>query len=106
MLLRELEPEKYWSMPSTYSREKRELEIQKMIDSGMYYYQLKTDGNYCAFICDFDGDKRLISRGVSKVSGEYGRLEDKVFFYESIVAAFILITAWINKSAQYCVAAN
>lgn len=88
MLLRELEPEKYWSMPSTYSREKRELEIQKMINSGMYYYQLKTDGNYCAFICDFDGDKRLISRGVSKVSGEYGRLEDKVFFYESIAAIF------------------
>lgn len=88
MLLRELDPERYWSMPSTYTREKRDLEIEKMIDSDMYYYQLKTDGNYAAFICDFDGDKRLISRGVSKVTGEYGRLENKVFFYDAIAAAF------------------
>ena len=88
MLLRELEPEKYWSLPSTYTKEKRELEINSMIDSGQYYYQLKTDGNYSAFICDFDGDKRLISRGISKVTNEYGRLEDKVFFYNAIATAF------------------
>lgn len=88
MLLRELEPEKYWSMPASYSKEKKELELDHMIDSGEYYYQLKTDGNYSAFICDFDGDKRIISRGISKVSGEYGRLEDRVFFFDAIKQAF------------------
>lgn len=88
MLLRELEPEYYWSFSSSYSKEKRELEISNMIDDGNYSFQLKTDGNYSAFICDFDGDKRLISRGVSKVTGEYGRLEDKVFFFNDVVAAF------------------
>lgn len=88
MLLRELEPERYWSMPASYSKEKRENEISKMITGGNYYYQLKTDGNYSAFICDFDGDKRLISRGISKVTSEYGRLEDKVFFFNDIAAAF------------------
>ena len=60
MLLRELAPEKYWSFPSSYSKEKRETEIQNMILSGKYYYQLKTDGNYSAFICDFDGEKSII----------------------------------------------
>lgn len=88
MLLRELEAEKYWSFPSSYSKEKRESEINNMILRGDHYYQLKTDGNYSAFICDFDGDKRLISRGISKVTGEYGRLEGQVFFYDLVAAAF------------------
>lgn len=88
MLLRELQPEKYWSFPSSYSKEKREIEIQQMINSGNYYYQLKTDGNYSAFICDFDGDKRIISRGKSTVTGEFSRLEDKLFFFDAVAAAF------------------
>lgn len=88
MLLRELEPEKYWSFPSSYSQEKREAELNKMILNGNYYYQLKTDGNYSSFICDFDNDKRLISRGLSTVTKEYGRLEDKVFFYDKVAKVF------------------
>lgn len=88
MLLRELEPEKYWSFPSSYSKEKRESEIRNMILDGKHSFQLKTDGNYSAFICDFDGEKRLISRGISKVTSEYGRLEDQVFFFDSIAKAF------------------
>ena len=88
MLLRELEPERYWAMPPSYSKEKRELEIQSMINNGNYFYQLKTDGNYSAFICDFDNEKRIISRGVSKVTGEYGRLEDKLFFFNDIAKVF------------------
>ena len=88
MLLRELEPEKYWSFPSSYSKEKRESEIRKMILYGNHSFQLKTDGNYSAFICDFDGEKRLISRGVSKVTAEYGRLEDQVFFFDAIASVF------------------
>lgn len=88
MLLREMPPEHYWSFPASYSKEKRELEINYMILSGKYYFQKKTDGNYSAFICDFDGEKRIISRGISKVTGEYGRLEDKLFFYDAVAAAF------------------
>ena len=88
MLLRELEPERYWSFPSSYSKEKRELEIEKMMRDGNHYYQLKTDGNYSAFICDFDGDKRMITRGTSTVTKEYGRIEDKLFFYNDIANAF------------------
>ena len=88
MLLRELPPEKYWSFPASYTKEKRELEIQQMIAKGNYYYQLKTDGNYSAFICDFDGDKRIISRGKSTVTGEFSRLEDKLFFFDAVAVAF------------------
>lgn len=88
MLLRELEPEKYWSFPSSYSREKRELELNNIIASGLYSFQLKTDGNYSAFICDFDGDKRIISRGMSTVTHEYGRIEDRLFFFDAVATTF------------------
>lgn len=88
MLLRELEVEKYWAFPPSYDATKRELELAQMIKSGNYYLQLKTDGNYGAFICDFDGDKRFISRGISTVTKEYGRLEERLFFYDAIAAAF------------------
>ena len=87
-LLRKLEPEKYWSHPNSYSKEKREAEIQSMIMDGRHYYQLKTDGNYSAFICDFDGEKHIISRGKSTSTGEYCILEDRLFFFESVAAAF------------------
>lgn len=86
-LLRELPPEKYWSFPASYSKDKSKFEIESMISSG-YYFQEKTDGNYSAFICDFDGDKRIISRGISTVTKEYGRLEDKLFFFDAVAAAF------------------
>lgn len=88
MLLRELEVEKYWSFPSSYGKEKRDNEISSMILRGNYYWQLKTDGNYSAFICDFDGDKRIISRGISKVTHEFGRLENKLFFFDDVAKVF------------------
>lgn len=88
MLLRELEPELYWSFPNSYSKDKRELEISRMMQDGKHYYQEKTDGNYSAFICDFDGDKRIISRGTSTKTKEYGRIEDRLFFFESVAKVF------------------
>lgn len=105
MLLRNLEPEKFWSLPAAYTKEKRELEINHMINSGNYSWQKKIDGNYSAFICDFDGDKRLISRGISKVTGEYGRLEEKVFFFSDIAAVFnkptrIMGEIWLENAVD------
>lgn len=97
MLLRELEPEKYWSFPSSYSKEKRQMELDKMIASGLYSFQLKTDGNYSSFICDFDDDKRIISRGVSTVTKEYGRIEDRLFFFDAVAAAFSKPTRIIGE---------
>ena len=88
MLLRELEPERYWSFPASYTKEKREIELNHMIDAGDFSFQLKTDGNYSAFICDFDGEKSIISRGVSTVTNEYSHLEDKLFFFDALAAAF------------------
>lgn len=105
MLLREMEPERYWAFPSSYSKEKRENEIAKMILDGAHSFQEKTDGNYSSFICDFDGEKRLISRGISKTTSEYGRLETKVFFFDDMAAAFdkptrIMGEIYLNKGVD------
>ena len=87
-LLRKLDVEKYWSFPTSYSQEKRENEIKAMIMDGRHYYQLKTDGNYSAFVCDFDGEKHIISRGKSTVTGEYCLLEDRLFFFDAVAKVF------------------
>jgi hypothetical protein len=87
-LLRKLDVEKYWSFPTSYSQEKRENEIKAMIMDGRHYYQLKTDGNYSAFVCDFDGEKHIISRGKSTVTDEYCLLEDRLFFFNAVAKVF------------------
>ena len=96
-LLRELEPERYWSFPSSYSKERREEEISRMIEFGKYSYQLKTDGNWASFIVDFDKDKSVITRGISKKTGEYGRVEEHLFFFDALAAAFDKPTRLIGE---------
>lgn len=88
MLLRELEAEKYWSFPASYSKEKRESEINKMILSQNYFYQLKTDGVLGTYITDFDGEKTMLGRGVSKVTHERTRYEDNLFFFGDMADCF------------------
>ena len=97
MLLRDIEVERYWYMPASYTKERRELEIDKMIMSGNYAFQLKTDGNYGALVCDFDGEKMLLGRGISKVSGTYTHYEDNVFFFDAFAATFNKPTRLIGE---------
>lgn len=97
MLLREIEVEKYWYFPASYSKDRRDLEIDKMINSGDYAYQLKTDGNYGALVCDFDGEKMLLGRGISKVTKTYTHYEDNVFFFDAFAAAFNKPTRLIGE---------
>ena len=88
MLLRDLEVEKYWYMPSSYSKEKRESEIRQMMYDGKHSYQLKTDGNLGTFICDFDGEKMILGRGISKVTKERTHYEDALFFFDAVCHTF------------------
>ena len=88
MLLRDLEVEKYWYMPSSYSKEKRESEIRQMMYDGKHSYQLKTDGNLGTFICDFDGEKMILGRGISKVTKERTHYEDALFFFDALCHTF------------------
>ena len=50
------EAQKYWSIPASYSEEKRKSEVVNAIYSGDYYGALKVDGYYQRLIKDEDGN--------------------------------------------------
>lgn len=83
----ESEPMKYWSFPSSMDKETRQSHIDRMSMSGEYLFSQKYDGNWARAIVstDYNG---LQTRGISKTTGNYGEIQDKVFFWDSIVNAF------------------
>jgi len=58
----ELESERYWSFPKTYTKERIQRETHQMIFSGDYAGGRKYDGHYFRFIKDMDGTAALQSR--------------------------------------------
>lgn len=90
------EPQKYWAMPSSYTKEKRLQHIDQMIDSGDYLASLKTDGNWSRAIID-GKNSVLQTRGISKSTNTYGEVQDKVFFWDSIVSSFSKTTCFIGE---------
>lgn len=91
------EPMKYFSFPSTYSKERRQERIQDMINGGQYIYSLKTDGNLLRAVVTPDASA-LQTRGVSKVTGTYSDVKDKVFWWKSIEDAFEDTTVLIGEA--------
>lgn len=81
-----MEPERYWSFPSSYKGDKVE-EMKEMIFSGNYIGAEKKDGMYGRFIKDEDGNCFMISRTES-VTGEpinkLGHLPQLKNWYESL----------------------
>ena len=66
----ELEAQKYWQPPATWSVEKKKAEVRNRIFSGEWYGARKVDGALYVFLKDEDGNITL--RGRSKgVDGEY-----------------------------------
>lgn len=60
---------RYWSIPASYSEEKRKSEVVNAIYSGDYYGALKVDGYYQRLIKDEDGECFMIARS-KNVKGE------------------------------------
>lgn len=53
---------KYWSFPSSYSKDKRQTELHNAIFSGSYWGALKVDGFYQRLVKDEDGNCFMIAR--------------------------------------------
>lgn len=83
----ESEPMKYWAAPASMTPEARRFKIEEMIRSGNYYYGLKTDGNWTRAVITPER-AALQTRGISKKTGTYGEVQDKVFFWDDVVKAF------------------
>lgn len=65
-----LEAQKYWTPPASWSDERKKQEVQDAIFSGNYVGARKMDGAFYKFIKDEDGNMELLGRSKS-VSGDY-----------------------------------
>jgi len=82
-----MEPMKYWSPSSTMSPEIKRQHLEQMIVSGQYIWSQKYDGNWSRAVITPE-TAVLQTRGISKKTGTYGEIQNKVFFWEDIVKAF------------------
>lgn len=74
-----MEPEKYFSPPSTWDRERARAAIVMRMESGNYLASEKIDGYWSRFVRQGDVCKQQ-TRVVSKVTGTYGESQDKIPF--------------------------
>lgn len=72
-----VEREKYWAPPVSYDRKKIKELSQSLIESGKYICSEKKDGNWAAYIQQ-NGEIQIQTRGISKVTGTYTDIKDKV----------------------------
>ncbi len=83
----EMGVQKYWSPTAAMPKEVRQQHLQQMIESGQYLWSEKFDGNFTRAVITKDRNA-LQTRGISKVTGTYSELQDKVFFWDAVVNAF------------------
>ena len=83
----ESEPMHYWSTPASMSPETKRQHLEQMIAGGKYLWSRKYDGNWSRAVVTKDA-AALQTRGISKKTGTYGEIQDKVFFWNNILNAF------------------
>ena len=81
------EPMKYFAPPASMSKEMKQIKLEQMIESHMYLFGVKTDGNWSRAVITPER-KVLQTRGISKTTGTYGEVQDKVFFWSNVEKAF------------------
>ena len=79
--------QKYWSPSSTMKPEEKRMHLQQMINSENYLFSEKFDGNFSRAVIT-SSRAALQTRGISKVTGTYSELQDKVFFWNNVLQAF------------------
>ena len=83
----EMEIQKYWAPTSAMSQETFREHLEQCISSGNYLWSEKFDGNFSRAVITPERNA-LQTRGISKVTGTYGEIQDKVFFWDSVLNAF------------------
>lgn len=91
------EPMKYWSMPATTTPEIRRSKLEQLAQSGEYLFGLKTDGNWTRAIIS-PTQQLLQTRGISKGTGTYGEIQDKVLFWEEVIQSFTDTTVLLGET--------
>lgn len=82
-----MEPMRYWAPTSSMSPEIKRQHLEQMIAHGDYIWSRKYDGNWSRAVITPERNA-LQTRGISKKTGTYGEIQNKVFFWDNVVKAF------------------
>ena len=84
---------KYWSFPSSYTDEKKKIEVHNAIFGGDYMGALKVDGYYQRLVKDEDGNCFMIARskGVNGAINKYDWVPQLHPFMESLPNGTVLL---------------
>ena len=91
------EPMRYWAPTSSMKKEDFKKKIKQMEQSGDYLYSQKYDGNYSRAIINPEDRSVLQTRGISKKTGTYGEIQDKVFWWTDVKNAFSGLTVLLGE---------
>lgn len=92
----EMEPMRYWAPASSMSPETKRQHLEQMAASGMYIWSQKFDGNWSRAVITSER-AALQTRGISKKTNQYGEIQNKVFFWDSVVNAFSNTTVILGE---------
>ena len=90
------EPMRYWAPTSSMTPEVKRQHLEQMIASGQYIWSRKYDGNWSRAVITPDRNA-LQTRGISKKTGTYGEIQNKVFFWDDVVNAFTGTTVILGE---------
>lgn len=93
----DLEPMRYWSMPTNLNELERQERLNVLLSSGNYIYSLKTDGNLIRAVIT-PNRFALQTRGRGRNTGEFGEIQEKVFWADAIQNAFEDTTVLIGEA--------
>ena len=79
MSLFDMEPEKYYAPPGTWTKERIRDAIHTRIESGQYLASRKMDGHWSRVVREGD-ECKMQTRSISTVTGTYGDNQGKVPF--------------------------
>lgn len=91
-----MEPMRYWSMSSSLSPQEQREKVKEKLALFPYYYAEKADGNWARAI--ITPEKSVLqTRGISKKTGTFGEIQDKVFWWDDVVNAFSDTTVLLGE---------
>ena len=91
------EPMKYYAPSASMTQEDYRNKIEEMCLSGNYIYSRKYDGNWSRAVINQDGISALQTRGISKKTGTYGEVQNKVVWWEDVKNSFHNLTVILGE---------
>ena len=91
------EPMKYYAPSASMTQEDYRNKIEEMCLSGNYIYSRKYDGNWSRAVINQDGVSALQTRGISKKTGTYGEVQNKVVWWEDVKNSFHNLTVILGE---------